>query len=475
MQHLNRSILEDYEITPNAPEKICAVQFGDDAALMGAVDRLIDDANQNGANIGLAVVQPGSNGFAKALKEQDCLFTTYVRGDLNEKEVRKEQVVQSVLSALDPDQDNDALMALARSEDVRFLILSKDETGEFESRNTVCAMLCARFLVERKSADLPPIALIICGDSEDCADRVREQIAQTAQNWQAGDAFSAWLGECQFFPAMIDCLVSRSSAEEAARLCTQMNYADAMIHLAEPYALWAIQADETFRSEFHLEQCAQIRFVDDIAVEMQKKHRIFDAGLFAMAALGCLHGNETLADCMKDDPLRELVGHALYDEIMPFLPFKREEIVPYVIACCERYENPLNDNHILDAARGLLRRFNVGVLPTMRAYANEHFEAPKHLSLSLAATAMLYAGARANGSQYEVLLDEAPEMVHDDPEALHAFSLLSPDMPADSLAYAVLADRSLWNGCDLREIDGLEESMAANMAMVSSMLAEENA
>lgn len=457
MQHLNRSILEPYEIAMNAPDRLCAVQFGDDATLMGAVDRLIDDANREGANVGIAVVQPGAAGFAQALKEQDGLFTTYVRGDLDEKEVRREQVVQSVLQAFDPDADSDALLALARSESVRFLLLHEDETGEFAARNTVCTMLCARFLVERQRAGIAPAAVIVCGDSADCAARVRDRIAEAAAGWQAGDDFADWLGGCRFFPALADCLVSRSNAEEAARLCTQMNYADAMIHLAEPYALWAVQADAEFREEFPLDKCAQIRFVDDIAVEILKKHRIFDAGLFAMAALGCLHGNETLADCMKDEPLRELVGHALYDEILPFVPFAREEIAPYVIASFERYENPLNDNRILESACGLLRRFNMGVLPAIRAYADKHFEAPKHLTLALAATSLLYAGARLVDGRYEVLLEDLPEVVHDDPDALHSFSLLSPDMPADSLAYAVLSDRSLWNGSDLREIDGLED------------------
>ena len=39
---------------------------------------------------------------------------------------------------------------------------------------------------------------------------------------------------------------------------------------------------------------------------------------------------------------------------------------------------------------------------------------------------------------------------------LAAFSRMSCDMPPESLAYAALSDREVW-GCDLREIDGLEE------------------
>mgnify|MGYP002600788629 CR=1 FL=1 len=102
MKHLNRSILADYDVPANAPDRLCCVQFGDDALLLGLVDRLLDDANQRGANIGVAVVQPGETGFAASLAEQDGLFTTFVRGDLDEKDVHREQVVQSVLRALDP-------------------------------------------------------------------------------------------------------------------------------------------------------------------------------------------------------------------------------------------------------------------------------------------------------------------------------------------------------------------------------------
>ena len=80
MKRLNRSILSDYEIPVNRPSRLRGVQFGDDAVLLGLVDRLIDNANAEGADVGLAVVQPGETGFAQQLKEQDGLFTAFVRG-----------------------------------------------------------------------------------------------------------------------------------------------------------------------------------------------------------------------------------------------------------------------------------------------------------------------------------------------------------------------------------------------------------
>lgn len=462
MKRLNRSILEDYEIQVNRPQRLCGVQIGDDRMLMGLVDRLVDDANAKGANVGLAVVQPGEAGFAGQLKEQDGMFTTFVRGEVNEKPVHREQVVQSVLEALDPVQDDARLLELAADEGIRFLVLHTDETGEFAERDRVCAAIAARMLAERWRGSVSPVAVIVCGNDVQCADALKAELIGFADEWGVADGFGAWLDGCRFFPALADCLVFRSSAEEAARLCSQMNYADAMIHLAEPYGLWSIQADEAFRAEFPLDVCEQIRFTSDLSGDLIRKTRIFDAGLFSLTALGCLHGNETLAECMKDEPLRDLVGHALLDEMLPYMPIDRDALIPYIITCYERYSNPMNDNLLWEAGSGLVHRFNVGILPALRAYADEHFEPPRHLTVALAAVILFYADARLRDSGYETVVGQTFVPVHESSEVLAAFSRLASDMDPESLAYAVLSDRTLW-ATDLRDIPGLEEAIISNL------------
>ena len=465
MKHLTKAILADYDITLNAPARVCAVQFGDDALLLGLADRLLDDANVSGLNVGVCAVQCGDLGFAKELSGQDGLYTVLVRGEYDDKPVRREQVVQSVVRALNPVADDEALMALARSADIRFGIVHVDETGEFARRDRICTAIAARFMVERWREGLEGMAMIVCGEDVDCADSFAEALRDIARSWNAGEEFEAWLDGCRFFPALADCLVCRSSAEEAAKLCADMNYADAMIHIAEPYGQWIIQADTDFRTEFPMDQmCPQIQFTDDLSAHLLKKQRLFDAGLFAIAALGCLHGNLTLSECMQDEPLRDFVGHAMQDEILPYVPFTREELIPYVIRCYERYGNPMNDNVILDCARGLIRRFVTGVLPVIRAYAAENFEPPKHLTVALAATILLYADVRFVNGAYETVVGQTVCTVHDAPRVLDAFGRLASDMSPDSLAYAVLSDRTLWNGEDLREIDGLLEKVTENLA-----------
>ena len=78
---------------------------------------------------------------------------------------------------------------------------------------------------------------------------------------------------------------------------------------------------------------------------------------------------------------------------------------------------------------------------------------------------MLYAGARSNAEgRYEVYRGTQVFTLEDDPEALAVFATLSHDMPPEALAYAALADRELWHGEDLRDIDGLEARVALDIA-----------
>jgi len=184
-----------------------------------------------------------------------------------------------------------------------------------------------------------------------------------------------------------------------------------------------------------------------------------------MAAPGWLLGCDTLSDCMKHERLRAFVGRVYTQELLPPDPAARSAAAPQVIRAFERFENPLNANGLLQSARPLLRRFSRAALPLIRAWADENFEPPRRLAFSLAATIMLLAGARANEKgRWEILRGTQVQALDDDPRALSVFATLSHDMPPEALAYAALADRELWDGADLRQIDGLEARVALDIA-----------
>ena len=462
MKRLTTQLMEPYEIENVRPEAITAVQFGDDPLLMGLVDRLLDDANRAGARFGVACVQtPG--GHAEALRAQDGLYTVFVRGESGEKRVQREQVVQCVLRAIDPEGDDEALMALGASAEVRLVLTGLDAVNEFARRDASRVALLARFLLERWRAGIEPPECVVCAETARADSAVRAAFVSLSRQWGAGEDFDRWLGAMPIRPALADCLTNRCDAQEAARLCETMNYADAMIHFAEPDGVLAIQADEAFARAFRLEGVEGVQFVEDISQAIEWKHRLFDAGLFTLTAAGLLRGCDTLADCMKDEPLRELAGRALMDEIMPYAPFERDRMIPYIVRCYERYSNPMNLNRLEWAGRGLIHRFRWGVLPAMRAGAEQNGTPPERLTAALAGAVLLLADARETDGAWETIVGEERVPIHEEREILEAFSRLSSDMEADSLAYAVLSDRDLWLGDDLRNIEGLAEKLAENL------------
>lgn len=462
MQRLNRGMLNRYDIPERAPAGVRAVQFGLDETLLGVVDPLLDACEPP---LGIAAVRTDdvpAEGCDPAegrdpvalLNEQDGLYTVFVRGYLGEQSVNEERVVQGLLRAADAPE------AVAEEPALALGILN----AAAASPDAALAS-AARLCVARHRAGLGALDFVCVGEDADCAEAVRDALAGASAAYAPAPGFAAWLSACGFYPALADGLALRAGAKEAARLCAGMNYADGMIHLAEPGATLIIQAPEAFRRRWPLEGAAGVSFTDDLTPLVARKRRLFDAGLFAMAAPGWLLGCDTLADCMKHEALRAFVGRTYMEELLSADPDARAADAPYVVRAFERFENPLNDNAILRVAAPLLGRFRRSVLTLVRDWANARFEPPRCLSFALAATIMLYAGARRNDAgQYEVLRGRETHRLSDDAGALAVFATLAHDMPPETLAYAALADRELWDGADLRDIDGLEPRVALDIA-----------
>ncbi len=445
----------DYDIRLSRPSRACGVQFGLDPILLGLTDRLIDDANRLGADVGLIAVDTDTDSV-KALREQDGLYSVFVRGEINEERVNREQVVGCILDVLDADDDFDRLMQLAHEDAVGFAILNQDETGENRERDQILCALCARFLAERCRAGKKPIPIILI--SEDGGKSLMRMMRLAAQDW--GDEINSFLFNCTMLPACCDCLTFKASKDERARISETTNYSDEMMHLSEPYGRMIVKHDPVFACEYPIDRSGQVRFSDDVQAYILSKNRVFDAGLFLFGALGILRGNDTLCDCMKDEPLRGMVGKIMLDDLLPKIPIPRAQAIEIVVSSYARYENAMNDNLLTDACRGMIHKFSVSILPALK----EMDAVPDGIALALAATILLYADARPGKDGYETVVGDRILPIRDDPEVLEAFSHLSSDMAPDSLAYAALSDRTLWNGEDLREIEGLMDAVIDNMA-----------
>jgi len=445
MIQLNRSMMERYEIADHRPQQLRAVLMGANRLMLGAAARLLD-----AAGLGALCVTPA----AHALRAQDGMFTLLVRGEENGRDVRREEVVQSILQALDPEEEFSDLLEAAANPDLDFIFLSLNS-------DALEIALTARFLYARWQAGQKMPLVILAGeqsDGESCND-MRDAMLRLSCGWSDVQAFAAWLQPGCFRALLVDGFSGRLNEAETAKARHDMNYSDDFIAWAEPTLNCTLQGD--------VPECLRpaLNAVDFDAACM-KKARVMDSLVFLCAVSGFLSGKDSFADTLKDEKLRDWIGHAFFDEVMPALPYAREEIAPDVIAAFSRLENSMNDMPLMQIGRGLIGNLPRTLLPAIRSWADREFEAPPRLSLALSAAIMIYAGARINDrGEYEVLRGNDVCIIRDDPEILAAFSCLSHDMPAESLAYAALADRAIW-GEDLREIDGLEMRIAFNLSSI---------
>ena len=110
MIQLNRSMMERYEIADRRPQTLRAAIFGADQMMLGAAARLLDRANEQDADAGAVCITTAAN----ALNTQAGMFTLLVRADNEDgRHTSEERVVQSILKAVNPETEFDAVLGYA--------------------------------------------------------------------------------------------------------------------------------------------------------------------------------------------------------------------------------------------------------------------------------------------------------------------------------------------------------------------------
>lgn len=179
---------------------------------------------------------------------------------------------------------------------------------------------------------------------------------------------------------------------------------------------------------------------------------------------GVMAGLDTVRDCMKDGDLRPFLGHTLLHEIMPNLGLNREELDPMAMQVCGEMENPPAPLPLPPLLDGAVKRWRLAALPILKKYQEREDAPPPCLCMGLSCLIMLFSGARreAEGGYVYPRGEDGACPLREDEDTLRAFSRLSCDMPPDTLSYAVLSDREIWEE-DLRAVPGLEDMIAGQL------------
>jgi len=237
MKVLSRAALAEIDVAhaSPSPRPIEILQIGEGVFMRGFVDWMVDVANEKGVfRGGVAVAAPRRHPHPPPLAAQDCLYTVLLRGRVGGVDVAERRVVTAVQAALDPYAQWDALLQLAGSRELRFVVSNTTEAGIADVPERYDRNLCptsfpakaAAILKARYDAlgggEAPGLVFLPCELIEANGATLRCIVLEHARRWEFDPAFADWVAEKnRFLDTLVDRIVSGYPATEAEALRVQ--------------------------------------------------------------------------------------------------------------------------------------------------------------------------------------------------------------------------------------------------------------
>ncbi|MNZ74090.1 Altronate oxidoreductase [compost metagenome] len=359
--------------------------------MRGFFDWMIHECRKQGLyNGSIAVTQPRPGGKPKidALAAQDGLYTLVIRGLENGQSVQRTEVISVFGEAFDPYSNWETYLALAESEELKIVVSNTTEAGlayrpeelvegqPIQSFPGKLAQLLYRRYTFFEGAPSSGLVCLPCELLERNGDELRSCVLRYAEDWGYPEAFKQWvLQHNRFLNSLVDRIVTGyPEAAQAEAWFKEWGYSDPMLSTAEPYHLWAIEAEPELDELLPLRKAGlNVHWVEDLKPFQVRKVRILNGAHTLMTPLGLLHGLGQVREVMEHGIWGNFVTNTVEKEIIPSLPIAEDELREYASAVYERFLNPFIRHRLSDIAMNSLSKFKVRVLPSLLHYA-EHEE-----------------------------------------------------------------------------------------------------
>lgn len=426
----------------------------------------VDDANR-ADRLGGRVVMVGSTGSGRtaALAEQDGRYTLCIRGLRDGRPVDEARVIASVSRALAASEAWAAVLDLARSPDLRLVVSNTTEVGIADDPDDrrdldpprsfpgkLTAVLATR--AEAVGFDGGDLIVLPCELIEGNGDRLREIVLAHAERWGLDPRFHDWLDRSVTFANTLVDRIVPGTPDDASDLNARLGYTDALLTVAEPYRLWAIEGDAALAERLPLTGLDGVVVTEDLTPYRERKVRILNGGHTATVPTALLCGLTTVAEAMADDDVGAFVRRLVCDEIVTSLDIDPAMAAAFATDVLDRFANPFVRHALRDITFQQTAKLGVRVLPSVHGYVRTWGEAPSLLAFGVAAfLAATRPGVFPDGPADDASADWARRWAEaDDLRAFahDALAALDPDLPGlggfgDLVADALVAiDR---DGC----------------------------
>lgn len=443
-------------------QPIKVVQFGEGNFLRAFVDYAFQRLNKEvDFNAGIAIVQPLKEGMINMINDQDGLYTLFMNGIKKGEKIQDIELISNIVKAINPYTDFADYLALAKEEELQFIVSNTTEAGiEFIESDTpdmqppvsfpakLTVLLFERFKHFNGDA-AKGLTIIPCELIDYNSETLKKYILQYCDLWELGVDFKIWLSNaCTYHSTLVDRIVPGYPRAEIEEYNSKLEYQDNLIVAAEPFFLWAIEGGDALKEKlpFHKTNL-NVKIVDDIRPFKMIKVRILNGAHTAMVPFSLLHGNKLVMETVNGDFTGKLVNSVI-GEISETLDMDKNEILAYTEEVMDRFKNPFIKHALADIALNSISKFKVRVLPSLLGYFNANKKLPTNLTFSLACLIQFYKGTWNN----EVL------PVKDSPEIVEAFKNAWQLGSLDLVATKILSNDEFW-GEDLTKINGLSKAM----------------
>ncbi|CAI6077201.1 tagaturonate reductase [Cohnella sp. JJ-181] len=458
---------------------VTVLQVGEGNFLRGFFDWMIHRCReQNLFSGGIAVTQPRPSGKAKmeTLAAQEGLYTLVTRGLDQGEIVQRKEIVSVFSEVVDPYSEWPRFGELARSPSLRFVVSNTTEAGlayrpeplaegrpiqSFPGKMTW--LLYQRYLALGARAD-SGLIFLPCELVARNGDELKRCVLRYAEDWSLPAPFLSWVtGHNRFLNSLVDRIVTGHPGEAAAGAWfAEWGYTDAMLNTAEPYHLWAIEAEPGLDRELPLRQAGlNVHWVDDLEPYQLRKVRILNGAHTLMAPLALLSGVTYVREAMEHARFGPFVREAVEQEIIPAVGLPPEALLTYAATVYERFMNPFIDHRLSDIAMNSLSKFKTRLLPTLLYYASGGMPLPSRIVEALAGLLRYYRVRRDEEGFVGRTLAGMPCRVRDDEASLASIAAAwDGEKPLHAKIADLLGLDGIW-GQDLSGIEGLASSIAA--------------
>ena len=451
---------------PRRPIRI--VQFGEGNFLRGFVDYMIDIANEQGIFQGnIVMVKPRDTGVLDKFREQDCLYTVSLRGNVGGVGCVTNRIVTCVDHVVSPYGEYGKYLKLAELESLRFVISNTTEAGIVleESdclQNTPPESFpgkLTQFLYHRfktfngdvnKGLIILPVELI---DNNGIV--LKKYVKHLAVLWQLEPEFLDWLDRaCVFASTLVDRIITGYPKDKEKQEWEQLGYEDRLLVTGEPFALWVIESDVDISRELPLEDAGlPVVFTDNLKPYKQRKVRILNGAHTSFVTAAFLAGLDIVRDSMEDDLIREFMLKTIYQEVIPTLSMGEEELKEFAKDVLNRFNNPYVDHALLAIALNSVSKWRARCMPSLLGYVERFGELPVNLTFSLAALMAFYSGTEIRdralighrGNREYKIMDETPVL---------EFFREHCELDEEQFVTAFI-DREDFFGPELKQVEGL--------------------